>query len=86
MPYRLMGTYVFSDFGAGYAWLPSILNVGEGDYVSWHWDAPGLNTGMVYRVFQTESATGGQDMEGFSGGEEGTEQGEAATGGPAGLQ
>ncbi|XP_069051252.1 PKHD1 like 1, tandem duplicate 1 [Lepisosteus oculatus] len=43
------------DFGVGYAWSPSSLDVYVGDTVQWSWQAPSLVKGLGYRVFSVST-------------------------------
>uniref|UniRef100_W5M5C1 PKHD1 like 1 n=1 Tax=Lepisosteus oculatus TaxID=7918 RepID=W5M5C1_LEPOC len=43
------------DYGVGYAWSPSSLDVYVGDTVQWSWRAPSLVKGLGYRVFSVST-------------------------------
>lgn len=51
-PLQLVKSFYFiSEYGAGYAWFPSALDIAVGDTVVWTWNSQPLITGIGYRVF-----------------------------------
>lgn len=58
---------IFIDYGKGFAWSDSYLNINKGDYVTWTWSAPGTISNINYIVQQVSDATS-TTASGFSSG------------------
>ena len=45
------------DYGKGFAWSIPYLNINQGDYVIWTWNAPGTISNIKYSVQQVADQT-----------------------------
>ncbi|XP_068236296.1 fibrocystin-L-like [Palaemon carinicauda] len=65
----IRNTGSYQPYGVGYAWEPKMLNIREGDTVSWVWTKSDPLSQLVYNVFQTSAPGIREHDKGFTSGD-----------------